>query len=81
MRCCACLGLFLFCLFLLSTYSHARVIMDSSMPVKRRMVIRVPFMQNPDSEQLNRIFHTSFTDQKRKKQHNDNSIDFSESYY
>ncbi|CAJ0607028.1 unnamed protein product [Cylicocyclus nassatus] len=68
MRCCACLGLFLTCLLLLSCYSHARSTSDSSMQlVKRRMVIRVPFMQNPDSQQLSRIFHTSFTEQKRKK--------------
>uniref|UniRef100_A0A183F545 Ribosomal RNA small subunit methyltransferase A n=1 Tax=Heligmosomoides polygyrus TaxID=6339 RepID=A0A183F545_HELPZ len=48
---------------------------------KRRMVIRVPFMQNPDSEQLSRIFHTSFTEQKRKKLHDDRLDELAESFY
>ncbi|RCN51951.1 hypothetical protein ANCCAN_02039 [Ancylostoma caninum] len=82
MRSCACLGLLLSCLLLLSSYSHARVIPDSVMqPEKRRMVIRVPFMQNPDSEQLSRIFHTSFTEQKRKKLHDDRTFDIVDTYY
>ncbi|WKX93704.1 hypothetical protein Q1695_011176 [Nippostrongylus brasiliensis] len=59
-----------------------RSIADVIRPMeKRRMVIRVPFMQNPDSEQLNRIYHTSFTEQKRKKLHDDALHRLSESFF
>ncbi|KAJ1357718.1 hypothetical protein KIN20_015915 [Parelaphostrongylus tenuis] len=65
---CTCILLLLTFLVLLSLSTNARAIVEPmSLPMKRRMVIRVPFMQNPDSEQLSRIFYTSFTEQKRKK--------------
>uniref|UniRef100_A0A1I7X9U8 Uncharacterized protein n=1 Tax=Heterorhabditis bacteriophora TaxID=37862 RepID=A0A1I7X9U8_HETBA len=62
-------GLLIACLLGLLSSSQARSLPGSlySVPEKRRMVIRVPFMQNPDNEQLGRIFKTSFTDQKTKK--------------
>ncbi|VDL75428.1 unnamed protein product [Nippostrongylus brasiliensis] len=78
----ACLGLLLVCLLMITRLSNARSIADVIRPMeKRRMVIRVPFMQNPDSEQLNRIYHTSFTEQKRKKLHDDALHRLSESFF
>lgn len=34
---------------------------------KRRLVVRVPFAQNPDNMQLSRIYKSLFTQQKQKK--------------
>ncbi|KAK0396133.1 hypothetical protein QR680_001584 [Steinernema hermaphroditum] len=36
-------------------------------PSKRRLVVRVPFAQNPDNEQLSRIYKSMFTHSKQKK--------------
>ncbi|TMS35638.1 hypothetical protein L596_002997 [Steinernema carpocapsae] len=36
-------------------------------PSKRRLVVRVPFAQNPDNEQLSRIYKSIFTHAKQKK--------------
>ncbi|CAD5210369.1 unnamed protein product [Bursaphelenchus okinawaensis] len=36
-------------------------------PAKRRLVVRVPFAQNPDSIQLSRIYKSLFTQPKQKK--------------
>ncbi|CAD5215115.1 unnamed protein product [Bursaphelenchus xylophilus] len=49
-----------------SQWSHGQPEVVSA-PEKRRLVVRVPFAQNPDSIQLSRIYKSLFTQQKQKK--------------
>lgn len=42
--------------------------MLASMPQKRRLVLRVPFAQNPDGHQLSRIYKSLLSNNRAKKQ-------------
>ncbi|KAH7699640.1 hypothetical protein AAVH_33254 [Aphelenchoides avenae] len=51
----------------LSPVDFADVSTPREVPSKRRLVVRLPFANNPDSEQLTRIYRSILTQQKQKK--------------
>ncbi|CAI4230804.1 unnamed protein product [Auanema sp. JU1783] len=65
MKCLVLLGLCLLCLISSTVADYESSVIRT--PTKRRMLFRVPFMMNPDNEQLSRIFRQAFGEQKQKK--------------